>query len=108
MFTVKDKRCPCDCDENGALAYLACPSCRKVVLVCDEIGNVFDNLEHPLDSLPLVIWRKTGQFCPQCSKVLLADFEAASEADLVAHGVNLTTVEVAEKLVQLSINHHKL
>jgi uncharacterized protein YbaR (Trm112 family) len=106
MWIVKNKRCPCDCGGNGVLAYLVCPQCRKVVLVCDEIGNVFDDLSVVLNSAPLVLWRSSGQLCPKCSNVLLADFEAASEADLLACHVNLDTIEAADDQVQRSVKHH--
>ena len=83
---VRGRRCPCDCDGNGELVYLSCPRCGKVVLACDEIGNVFDNLRDPLASAPLVLWRSAGQRCPGCREVSLARFRLATEEDLIPRG----------------------
>jgi len=34
-------KCPC-CDGQGELVFSACPSCGFVVLVCAEVGTVFE------------------------------------------------------------------
>jgi hypothetical protein len=84
---VRGGRCPCDCDGNGSLVYLSCPQCGKVVLVCDETGNVFDNLREPLASAPLVLWRSAGQRCPECKQIALARFQLATADELTRAGI---------------------
>jgi hypothetical protein len=66
---------------------LGCPNCDRVVLVCDEIGNVFDDLSNLLASSPLVIWRSAAQRCPGCNALPLASFIPADERQLLASGV---------------------
>jgi len=90
------RRCPCDCDENGLLVFMSCPQCGKVVLACDEIGNVFDNLEDPFRSRPLVLWRSSHQHCPACDKVELADFVFATEEALLSSGLSDIDFELGE------------
>jgi hypothetical protein len=84
---------------------MLCPACSHVLLVCDEIGNVFDNLADPLASAPLVIWRSVGQMCPQCKAVLLADFGWATQDDLINRGLGRDDYEVADPGVDRSIRH---
>ena len=96
---VRGRRCPCDCDENGALIYLRCPGCANIILLCDEIGNVFDNLDDPLASLPLVIWRSSGQHCPGCQTVLLTNFELATDQDLTRLGIGPDKYEAGDAYV---------
>jgi hypothetical protein len=100
---VRGRRCACDCDGNGVLVYLSCPKCEKVVLVCDEIGNVFDNIDDPLASSPLVIWRSAGQRCSGCHEVLLADFRISTEHDLTGLGLGSDEVEAGDAVVSDSV-----
>jgi len=72
-------------------------------LICDEIGNVFDNLKDPLNSGPLVIWRSSGQRCPTCNRALLADFQLSTESDLVALGLGSADFEVAPQGIAESV-----
>ena len=96
-YFVRDKRCPCDCDGNGQLMYIACPGCGKILLVCTEIGNVFDNLSDPLQSdEPLVIWRISNQVCPGCRQEKLSDFIAATEEQLQAIGLKISDYEIGD------------
>lgn len=64
--------------------------------MCDEIGNVFDNLDEPLASSPLVVWRSVQQRCPGCNEVLLADFVAATEHDLDRIGLGVNEIETGD------------
>ncbi|MEM0914884.1 MAG: hypothetical protein AAGB29_12625 [Planctomycetota bacterium] len=106
-YFLKDRPCPCDCDQNGVLAVVCCPECGKLILVCDEIGNAFDNLQDPLDSLPLVIWGGTGQKCPTCGSVLLSDFPCADLQALLDGGLSLDEVEDGGKQLAATIRTHQ-
>lgn len=88
--------CPCQCGGNGFLVFYACPGCNAIVLVCDELGNVFDNLKDPKNSTPLVIWRSTGQNCSKCEVSKIADFQAATQEQLLAYGFEATEFELAD------------
>jgi len=85
------------------LACLRCSDCGQVVVVCDEIGNVFDNLDDPLLSLPLVIWRSVGHKCPKCNSVLLADFAPAGLNDLARLGIRASDCEPGPALTVESL-----
>ncbi len=99
-YVVKNKPCPCDCDGNGQLLYISCSSCNCILLMCDEIGNIFDNLMSPLNSKDhLVIWRSSKQVCPQCKEVLLSNFVPATESLLKQISTEEFNYEVAGKNV---------
>ena len=100
---LKSESCPCDCGGNGVLVFLACPNCEAVILACDEIGNAFDNLDNPLVSNPLVLWREARQYCPACSAAMLADFRLATENDLERCSVSGDRIASAGLAVAQSI-----
>ena len=83
--------------------YLSCPRCGKVVLACDEIGNVFDNLREPMASAPLVLWRSASHRCPGCREVSLARFQLATEDDLTRAGVAREDFEAGDTRVADSV-----
>ncbi|MEM1209677.1 MAG: hypothetical protein AAGI54_10455 [Planctomycetota bacterium] len=106
-YCLKDRPCPCDCDENGVLALMCCPECGKLILVCDEIGNAFDNLQDPLDSLPLVICRSGNQRCPQCGTARLSDFLCADRQALLEGGLSLDLFEDGGRQLAATIRTHQ-
>lgn len=68
--------------------------------MCDEIGNVFDNLAEPLKSKDtLVIWKSSNQVCPHCKETHLSSFVPALEAQLQELGLNDSEYEAAESHV---------
>jgi hypothetical protein len=85
------------------LVYLICPGCGKLVLACDEIGNVFDNLKEPLASTPLVLWTSAGQKCPACQRISLGSFHLATEDDLSRAGVASEEYEIGDVSVSESV-----
>ena len=85
------------------LVYLSCPPCGKVVLACDEVGNVFDNLQDPLASAPLVLWRSAGHRCPRCREVSLAAFQLATEEDLIRAGIGRDDFDAGDMRVADSV-----
>ena len=62
---------PCPVCEQGALLFLTCPTCRKVVVACDEEGSLFPNpqdLEKQAD-YPCDAWISTVTKCPACQTI---------------------------------------
>jgi hypothetical protein len=84
---ARNRTCPCDCSGNGELVFLSCPACGTTVFLCDEIGNVFDDIHDPLKSGPLVIYRSARQRCPACGKALLSSFQFATSNQLYDIGL---------------------
>jgi hypothetical protein len=106
IFIVRGKRCPCICDENGVLVFLACPNCGRLILVCDEVGNAFDNLDNLLNSNPLVVSPHSEQNCPQCEQAPLNSFRLAEETDLRKAGISEKRYEAAGHEVAQAIRVH--
>jgi len=51
---LANRRCLCACQGEGTSAFEACTACGSVMLVCEELGTVFDNrsLSHELVWIP--------------------------------------------------------
>lgn len=87
IYMLKNSRCIC-CDGEGSLVFLSCPECFKVVLMCDEVGSIFDNLKDHRASQPLVVWKSAKQKCPCCGKAFLSDFNPATENQIKEAGIS--------------------
>jgi hypothetical protein len=62
----------------GRLIFIVCPKCRKLAVVCDEMGTVF---AEPRDLNKGICghWRDpSGGHCPDCGSAELNDFEYAT------------------------------
>ncbi len=83
---LRDRRSPCLCDGERELEFKACPACGAVMLVCTEVGTVFDD--------PRAAWRgelKAGgqnRFadCPRCQSAPTETFRAATSDEIRALG----------------------
>jgi len=78
--------CPCVCGGEGSLAFLTCPQCSAVVLVCDEVGTTFIDPRSLQVSTALSALSLSGAQCPSCQHVPLSSFEPASSSQIQALG----------------------
>jgi len=78
-WRLANRRCPCACEGEGALAFQACPACGALVLVCDELGTVFAD-PHAI-SRDAADTSRNDPFdvCPTCKQVTTADFRPATD-----------------------------
>ena len=83
-WELAHERCPC-CDGQGELVFSKCPSCGLVVLICAEVGSVFevksgkrgDEIGWSFGDAPL---------CRACTKARYEDFVGATWEEIQALG----------------------
>ena len=88
-FELRDHRCPCFCGGEGTLAFVTCPRCSLVALVCTEVGTVFPNprdLSEPSCGSWLGMAGSEEDRCPHCRKARLAEFRHSTEDEVRALG----------------------
>jgi hypothetical protein len=74
--------CPV-CQQGNSLAFMACPLCAKLIIVCEEEGSVFLNVRDPLPSPGL---DASTDNCSGCGLTRIADFVPASDEAIQSHG----------------------
>lgn len=84
LLIYKEQRCEC-CSEQGALFFSTCPNCGHVVLVCDEVGTVFQN-PHNLNNAVYGGIDDPTCYCVKCSEVQLSDFVCSVESNVIGVG----------------------
>ena len=80
-------RCPCRvCLGQGQLLFVICPKCRKILLICTEVGTIFPN-PHDLNDAPHhTQFDDPCDYCPRCNNVSISDFAAAKWEQIQAEG----------------------
>jgi hypothetical protein len=78
--------CPCDCGGQGSPVFLACPSCGRVILLCEEIGTVFLNPKDLTEMTEMVIDKSGDAACPKCSETSVRRFKLATSDQIQALG----------------------
>jgi hypothetical protein len=81
------RRCHC-CDGNGALIFSTCPRCALIVLICDEIGNVFAIDNRNLGALigSVHSFEAKDYRCARCGDELYENFRSATSDEVRALG----------------------
>jgi hypothetical protein len=84
-------RGPCPvCGQGSCLAFFSCPSCARLVVICEEEESVF------LD--PRNLFAEAGvasdeALCPACGQRRLAEFVAASDTTIRSAGFTSSDYE---------------
>ena len=73
----------CPCCGQGGLVFSSCPTCSAVVLICGEVGTVFEIRGRECGS---VLGDFQRDFCPKCGKSRFSDFRDATSDEIVALG----------------------
>ena len=84
-WVLREVFCQC-CAGQGTLCLAACPGCKAVVLICDEVGTVYQDLTN------LAVAEYGGLdspdcLCKRCSKVRISEFVNAEVAEIQAAGI---------------------
>ena len=83
-WELRNERCTC-CDGQGELVFSTCPTCGSVVLVCAEIGTVFDIHERHAGSV-LGDSVAAQDVCAKCRTSRYSDFRSATADEILALG----------------------
>jgi hypothetical protein len=81
--------CPV-CEQGSCLAFVACPSCGRIIIRCEEEGSVFLD---PRNLASRSFARTDADVCPSCTGRSIAEFSPASDAAIRAAG--FSTAEFA-------------
>lgn len=81
IWHLKKIVCPV-CDGQGRLEFSACPNCHLIVLVCEEEGSVFIDLN--IATLTNVFGNIFNEnlICPNCEKVEIQNFVNATSSQI--------------------------
>lgn len=91
IWNLKSPRCPC-CEGEGALCFSSCPSCGCVVLVCDEVGSVFPNLQD-LTRAACGAVDDGSVLCPSCEQTAVSDFRHSTSEEVQRLGFGVGEYE---------------
>ena len=84
-FELRNQRCAC-CDGQGELVFSTCPVCGLVVLICAEIGTVYEILDRrPGQRLGDSVFAE--DVCTKCGKSMFSDFRRATADEILALGL---------------------
>lgn len=81
--------CPV-CEQGSSLAFMACPLCARLVILCEEEGSVFLD---PKSLLPLPGVDGSNALCPGCRQRRIAEFAPASDVTIRAQGFTAADYE---------------
>ena len=83
-WELRKERCTC-CDGQGHLIFSACPTYGLVVLICAEVGTVFEIHGQQCGS---AIGESVAadDACTKCGKSRFSDFRSASSDEILALG----------------------
>jgi len=90
-WSLRGIRCQC-CSGQGALCFSTCPACKAVVLICDEVGTVFQD---PRD-LEAAVYGGLDDptcLCAQCGKSRLSSFRNSTSEEIQASGFSVEAYE---------------
>ena len=82
-WELRNERCTC-CDGQGALVFSTCPTCGWVVLICGEVGTVFEIRERHAGSRLGCI--AAEDVCSQCAEKKYSDFCNATADEILSLG----------------------
>ena len=77
-------RAPCPCCGQGGLSFSTCPTCQRVVLICEEVGTVFPDPQDLSQTTPQLYGG--GATCPSCGGPPLREFRASTSDEIKALG----------------------
>jgi hypothetical protein len=83
-WELRMERCPC-CDGPGELVFRTCPTCGLVVLICAEVGTVF---EIRIQQHGSVIGESIDaeNVCTKCGRNRYSVFRSATADEILALG----------------------
>jgi len=85
-WELAKERCPC-CDRQGELLFSACPTCGFVVLICAEVGTVFEAHDQKRgQQIGGSFGREQERVCAQCGKTGYSNFRNATVDEIVSLG----------------------
>ena len=82
-WELRNERWTC-CDGQGALVFSTCPTCGWVVLICGEVGTVFEIRERHAGSRLGCI--AAEEVCSQCGEKKYSDFCNATADEILSLG----------------------
>ena len=83
LWELRNERCRC-CDGQGELVFFTCPQCRVTVLICQEIGTVYEITEKKAGK---EIGDTMGSTrCFTCGGPLHSEFPPSTAEQIVALG----------------------
>lgn len=91
IFSLRSPRCEC-CSNQGALCFSTCPNCGKIVLVCDEVGTTFFDLNN-LNKAIYDGLNDPSCICPQCKQVHIDSFRNSTGEEIQAIGFSTSEYE---------------
>ena len=83
IWELRNERCPC-CDGQGELAFFTCPKCSATVLICQEIGAVYEITDKKAGSEIGDTMRSTR--CLTCGGPLHSEFPPSTAQQIVGLG----------------------
>ena len=83
-FELRRERCRC-CDGQGELVFSTCPSCGLVVLICAEVGTVYQIRDRQVGAL-LGDSVAAEDSCTKCGQSRYGDFRSATSGEILALG----------------------
>src|SRR5258707_1518742 len=83
---LQDRRCPCFCGGEGELEFRACPACGAVMLVCTEVGAVFDDPQAAMRGELKAAGHGLFGDCPRCQSAPIETFRTAQSDEIRALG----------------------
>ena len=84
QFELRNQRCTC-CDGQGELIFSTCPTCGLVVLICAEVGTVFEIHDLKCGSAIGDTLASPGA-CIRCGKTSFSDFLSSTTDEILALG----------------------
>ena len=83
-WELRNERCTC-CDGQGELVFSTCPSCGLVVLICAEVGAVFE-IRGQQCGPAIGESVATADVCIKCGTTRFSDFRSATAEEILALG----------------------
>ncbi len=83
LWELRNERCRC-CNGQGELAFLTCPRCQVTVLICQEIGTLYEITEKKAGK---EIGDTIGSTrCFTCGGPLHSEFPPSTAEQIIAFG----------------------
>ena len=84
IFELRRERCRC-CEGQGELKFSTCPNCGLVVLICAEVGTMFEIRDRRADSVQGDAMT-AEDVCVKCCMSRYSDFRSATSDEILALG----------------------
>lgn len=85
-WELANVRCSC-CDGQGELIFSTCPTCGLVVLICAEVGTVFEISDRHVGRLLGGSFHSERNTCINCGKSKYSEFKSATSDEILARGL---------------------